>query len=138
MLICCLLKFLYANPLFQVHHTFATAGSDGAFNFWDKDSKQRLKVSSDKLNSNLNLFSWFYCISMKLRFYLLNSKLNTDAFVNDCFTSKMSVCCAHKITQTFFADPYNIILNLMYNIRPKKKESNTTFFFQAMSVDLNS
>ncbi|CAI0473909.1 unnamed protein product [Linum tenue] len=28
----------------QVHHTFATAGSDGAFNFWDKDSKQRLKV----------------------------------------------------------------------------------------------
>ncbi|KDO40495.1 hypothetical protein CISIN_1g032092mg [Citrus sinensis] len=28
----------------QIHHTFATAGSDGAFNFWDKDSKQRLKV----------------------------------------------------------------------------------------------
>ncbi|KAK8645822.1 hypothetical protein V6N13_119633 [Hibiscus sabdariffa] len=26
-----------------VHHTFATAGSDGTFNFWDKDSKQRLK-----------------------------------------------------------------------------------------------
>ncbi|GKC31809.1 pentatricopeptide repeat-containing protein [Tanacetum coccineum] len=23
-----------------VHHTFASAGSDGAFNFWDKDSKQ--------------------------------------------------------------------------------------------------
>jgi hypothetical protein len=31
---------------FQVHHTFATAGSDGGFNFWDKDSKQRLKVQS--------------------------------------------------------------------------------------------
>ncbi|CAL5329639.1 unnamed protein product [Camellia sinensis] len=29
-----------------VHHTFATAGSDGAFNFWDKDSKQRLKAMS--------------------------------------------------------------------------------------------
>ncbi|KAM3399757.1 hypothetical protein ACQJBY_004910 [Aegilops geniculata] len=28
-----------------VHHTFATAGSDGAFNFWDKDSKQRLKMA---------------------------------------------------------------------------------------------
>nr|CAD1826871.1 unnamed protein product [Ananas comosus var. bracteatus] len=27
-----------------VHGTFATAGSDGAFNFWDKDSKQRLKA----------------------------------------------------------------------------------------------
>uniref|UniRef100_A0A0E0JLJ2 Uncharacterized protein n=1 Tax=Oryza punctata TaxID=4537 RepID=A0A0E0JLJ2_ORYPU len=26
-----------------VHHTFATSGSDGGFNFWDKDSKQRLK-----------------------------------------------------------------------------------------------
>jgi len=31
---------------FKVHGTFATAGSDGAFNFWDKDSKQRLKVFS--------------------------------------------------------------------------------------------
>lgn len=27
-----------------IHQTFATAGSDGAFNFWDKDSKQRLKA----------------------------------------------------------------------------------------------
>lgn len=27
-----------------VHHTFVTAGADGAYNFWDKDSKQRLKV----------------------------------------------------------------------------------------------
>lgn len=35
--------FMFRN-LLQVHHTFATAGSDGAFNFWDKDSKQRLKV----------------------------------------------------------------------------------------------
>lgn len=25
-------------------HTFVTAGSDGAYNFWDKDSKQRLKA----------------------------------------------------------------------------------------------
>ncbi|KAF3674393.1 mRNA export factor [Capsicum annuum] len=28
------------------HGTFATAGSDGSFNFWDKDSKQRLKAMS--------------------------------------------------------------------------------------------
>ena len=27
-----------------VHGTFATAGSDGCYNFWDKDSKQRLKA----------------------------------------------------------------------------------------------
>eukprot|EP00271_Cylindrocystis_brebissonii_P015823 TRINITY_DN3885_c0_g3_i1.p1 TRINITY_DN3885_c0_g3~~TRINITY_DN3885_c0_g3_i1.p1 ORF type:complete len:351 (-),score=36.58 TRINITY_DN3885_c0_g3_i1:1338-2390(-) len=27
-----------------VHGTFATAGADGAYNFWDKDSKQRLKA----------------------------------------------------------------------------------------------
>ncbi|KAF7821181.1 protein RAE1 [Senna tora] len=32
------------NGNFLVHHTFATSGSDGAFNFWDKDSKQRLKA----------------------------------------------------------------------------------------------
>ncbi|MCO5578115.1 hypothetical protein L7F22_031953 [Adiantum nelumboides] len=31
-----------------VHSTFATAGSDGAYNFWDKENKQRLKwVSFD-------------------------------------------------------------------------------------------
>ncbi|XVF67169.1 hypothetical protein PTKIN_Ptkin10aG0099000 [Pterospermum kingtungense] len=30
-------------PLFQLHHNFATAGSDEAFNFWDEDRKQRLK-----------------------------------------------------------------------------------------------
>ncbi|TPX31703.1 hypothetical protein SeMB42_g07714 [Synchytrium endobioticum] len=29
-----------------IHGTFSTAGSDGTFNFWDKDSKQRLKTSS--------------------------------------------------------------------------------------------
>ncbi|KAJ3090080.1 hypothetical protein HK102_004729 [Quaeritorhiza haematococci] len=27
-----------------IHGTFSTAGSDGGFNFWDKDSKQRLKA----------------------------------------------------------------------------------------------
>ena len=27
------------------HGTFSTVGADGAFNFWDKDSKQRLKTS---------------------------------------------------------------------------------------------
>ena len=37
----------------QIHQTFATAGSDGAYNFWDKDSKQRLKVISSVI---LNLF----------------------------------------------------------------------------------
>lgn len=36
----------------QVHHTFATSGSDGAFNFWDKDSKQRLKVFSRQPKDN--------------------------------------------------------------------------------------
>ncbi|ERN14775.1 hypothetical protein AMTR_s00032p00043780 [Amborella trichopoda] len=30
--------------ILKIHQTFATAGSDGAFNFWDKDSKQRLKA----------------------------------------------------------------------------------------------
>lgn len=38
-------EYVIYSSLSQVHHTFATAGSDGAFNFWDKDSKQRLKVS---------------------------------------------------------------------------------------------
>ncbi|KAI3861911.1 hypothetical protein MKX03_004419 [Papaver bracteatum] len=29
-----------------VYHTFASAGSDGAINFWDKDSKRKLKAMS--------------------------------------------------------------------------------------------
>ena len=31
------------HPLYG---TFATAGADGSFSFWDKDSKQRLKANS--------------------------------------------------------------------------------------------
>ena len=35
---------IYAVNHIAFHHygTFATAGADGIFNFWDKDSKQRL------------------------------------------------------------------------------------------------
>eukprot|EP00898_Chlorokybus_atmophyticus_P008820 jgi/Chlat1/893/Chrsp107S01332 len=35
-----------------VHGTFATTGSDGTYNFWDKDSKQRLKALQ-KCNSSI-------------------------------------------------------------------------------------
>ncbi|KAK6253224.1 hypothetical protein QUC31_014944 [Theobroma cacao] len=52
-----------------VHHTFATAGSDGAFNFWDKDSKQRLKAMSrcsqpipcSTFNSDGSIFAYSVC-----------------------------------------------------------------------------
>ena len=35
---------IYAVNSIAFHHlgTFATAGSDGVYNYWDKDSKQRL------------------------------------------------------------------------------------------------
>lgn len=48
------------SHVFKVHGTFATAGSDGAFNFWDKDSKQRLKVFSCCICT----FSWIYCLDL--------------------------------------------------------------------------
>jgi len=46
--------------------TFSTAGSDGCFHFWDKDSKQRLKqfssinvpITSTKFNAEGNLFAY--------------------------------------------------------------------------------
>eukprot|EP01113_Clastostelium_recurvatum_P025983 TRINITY_DN3119_c0_g1_i2.p1 TRINITY_DN3119_c0_g1~~TRINITY_DN3119_c0_g1_i2.p1 ORF type:complete len:345 (+),score=70.76 TRINITY_DN3119_c0_g1_i2:65-1099(+) len=46
--------------------TFATAGSDGAFNFWDKDSKQRLKpfpranqpISAAGFNSDGSIYAY--------------------------------------------------------------------------------
>ncbi|XP_039157874.1 protein RAE1 [Eucalyptus grandis] len=52
-----------------VHHTFATAGSDGAFNFWDKDSKQRLKAMSrcsqpipcSTFNNDGSIFAYSAC-----------------------------------------------------------------------------
>ncbi|XP_048325158.2 protein RAE1 isoform X2 [Ziziphus jujuba] len=54
---------------FLVHHTFATAGSDGAFNFWDKDSKQRLKAMSrcsqpipcSAFNNDGSIFAYSVC-----------------------------------------------------------------------------
>ncbi|CAI9103985.1 OLC1v1002587C3 [Oldenlandia corymbosa var. corymbosa] len=52
-----------------VHHTFATAGSDGAFNFWDKDSKQRLKaftrcpqpIPCSSFNNDGSLYAYSVC-----------------------------------------------------------------------------
>ncbi|KAL6842622.1 hypothetical protein ACP4OV_027466 [Aristida adscensionis] len=52
-----------------VHHTFATAGSDGAFNFWDKDSKQRLKafnkcpapITCSTFNQDGSIFAYAVC-----------------------------------------------------------------------------
>ncbi|GAA0139668.1 hypothetical protein Leryth_016652 [Lithospermum erythrorhizon] len=51
------------------YHTFATAGSDGGFNFWDKDSKQRLKnmarcpqpISCSTFNNDGSIFSYAVC-----------------------------------------------------------------------------
>ncbi|XP_044479579.1 protein RAE1-like [Mangifera indica] len=52
-----------------MHHTFATSGSDGAFNFWDKDSKQRLKAMSrcgqpipcSTFNNDGSIFAYSVC-----------------------------------------------------------------------------
>ncbi|KAL9262321.1 RAE1-like protein [Drosera capensis] len=52
-----------------VHGTFATAGSDGAFNFWDKDSKQRLKamtrcsqpIPCGTFNSDGSIYAYAVC-----------------------------------------------------------------------------
>ncbi|XP_028950526.1 protein RAE1-like isoform X2 [Malus domestica] len=54
---------------FLVHQTFATAGSDGSFNFWDKDSKQRLKamarcsqpIPCSAFNSDGSIFAYAVC-----------------------------------------------------------------------------
>lgn len=38
---------------FHKYGTFATAGSDGHFHFWDKDSRQRLKAFDPKQSSTI-------------------------------------------------------------------------------------
>ncbi|KAI0463398.1 hypothetical protein LJB42_003425 [Komagataella kurtzmanii] len=51
-----------------VYGTFSTAGSDGAFHFWDKDQKHRLKgfpagptsISSTAFNRNGGIFAYAY------------------------------------------------------------------------------
>ena len=48
------------------HGTFSTAGADGTFHFWDKDSKHRLKgyqpvggtISATTFNNNGNIFAY--------------------------------------------------------------------------------
>ncbi|KAI3835835.1 hypothetical protein MKW92_019700 [Papaver armeniacum] len=52
-----------------VHRTLATAGSDGVFNFWDKDSKQRLKnmercnnpITCSAFNSDGSIYAYAVC-----------------------------------------------------------------------------
>ncbi|GFP98673.1 protein rae1 [Phtheirospermum japonicum] len=52
-----------------IHHTFVTAGSDGAFNFWDKDSKQRLKamircnqpIHCSSFNNDGSIYAYAVC-----------------------------------------------------------------------------
>eukprot|EP01027_Heterolobosea_sp_BB2_P004124 GEZU01006263.1.p2 GENE.GEZU01006263.1~~GEZU01006263.1.p2 ORF type:complete len:216 (+),score=40.11 GEZU01006263.1:308-955(+) len=62
-------KNIYAVNAIVFHPrygTFATAGADGAFNFWDKDSKQRLRtfknanepISAAAFNANGNIFAY--------------------------------------------------------------------------------
>ncbi|KAF9192208.1 hypothetical protein BGZ50_008726 [Haplosporangium sp. Z 11] len=49
-----------------IHHTFSTAGADGSFAFWDKDSRQKLKsfpkvgspISSSCFNRNGTIFAY--------------------------------------------------------------------------------
>ncbi|KAG8077328.1 hypothetical protein GUJ93_ZPchr0007g4559 [Zizania palustris] len=77
-----------------VHHTFSTAGSDGGFNFWDKDSKQRLKafnkcpsaITCSTFNQDGSLFAYtvgclFSCC------YVHQNKLlhNTYLHMHVCF-----------------------------------------------------
>jgi len=62
---------LYAinDIAFHPFSTFATAGSDGTFNFWDKDSKQRLKgfkacslpITCCEWNTEGNIFAYSVC-----------------------------------------------------------------------------
>lgn len=52
-----------------VYHTFATTGSDGVVNFWDKDSKQRLKnmqrcsqpIPCGTFNNDGSIFAYSVC-----------------------------------------------------------------------------
>lgn len=52
-----------------VYGTFVTAGSDGAYNFWDKDSKQRLKampksgvpITDAAYNSDGSIYAYAVC-----------------------------------------------------------------------------
>ena len=48
------------------HGTFVTAGADGVFNFWDKDSKQRLKQMG-KCNAPIPCGEFFVILVWEIR-----------------------------------------------------------------------
>ncbi|RGB44146.1 WD40-repeat-containing domain protein [Rhizophagus diaphanus] len=68
--------------------TFSTAGSDGTFNFWDKDSKQRLKgfssiggpITSTTFNSNGSIFA--YALSYDWSKGLISQPQRTAVFLH--------------------------------------------------------
>jgi len=63
-----------------VHGTFATTGSDGGFNFWDKDSKQRLKVVFPLIFFK-NTFDTFYIdLSTFIVMFLTYIFFNVNSF----------------------------------------------------------
>lgn len=63
-----------------VHGTFATAGGDGTYNFWDKDSKQRLRVRA------AGLVSWAWDMKQKMQHIspCLHASLQAHALCCGC------------------------------------------------------
>lgn len=62
----------------SVYGTFATAGSDGTFHYWDKDSKQRLKqfpkVNQSISAATFNVEGNFYAYASSYDWGKVNSK----------------------------------------------------------------
>ena len=73
--------------------TFSTAGSDGCFNFWDKDSKQRLKVapsvgtpiSATAFNYNGSIFSYAASYDWSKGHEFNNPQKKNYIFLHSCF-----------------------------------------------------
>jgi len=70
--------------------TFATAGSDGVFNFWDKDSKQRLKnfprcagpISAAEFSPNGELFAYSVSYDWSKGKEYYNAQAANDIFLH--------------------------------------------------------
>jgi len=73
-----------------IYGTFSTAGSDGSFNFWDKDSKQRLKqfsnlrtpITATSFNRNGSIFAYALGYDWSKGYENNNQSMKTQVFLH--------------------------------------------------------
>ncbi|CAD6266042.1 unnamed protein product [Miscanthus lutarioriparius] len=117
----------------KVHHTFATAGSDGAFNYWDKDSKQRLKAFSRCPFPFLAVPS-----TVMVPYLLILRLLDPDAVMLDEMFRKNCYLCSYHRLRSWDILQRSGYAGIVYRGHTNNVSSVKVFFSQAFGGGLVS